>query len=317
MSASNSESEQRSLLSDDLRKTTDTSPSTATAATSPPATTPRHRPGYARIPSVSFIDENMEKGITDTAGEDDITQAPRSSTPGHGLGIAIGTSVVSKARRVSIQSIPRAPTVRGTPDQQTPGSADPLISPPSTGGFSGSTRFDGSPHDFDTAYSGAKYLGKQSMSSLHSSFQPSLYAKSDAGLISVRSRYDDWEPQESCRSHQRVKKRMGTCFSVTIVVLAVFSTLLSALLLGTALHQPRYGRKVGTHGSLTPSSAAFLTSFLAKLVELSFVTVLVAFLGQALARRAYQQEQPRGVTLAELSMRTWVCTPMNRALDVA
>ena len=40
------------------------------------------------------------------------------------------------------------------------------------------------------------------------------------------------------------------------------------------------------------------------MIELSFVTVVVAFVGQALARRAFKEEVARGVTLAEMSMRS-------------
>jgi hypothetical protein len=52
-----------------------------------------------------------------------------------------------------------------------------------------------------------------------------------------------------------------------------------------------------------------LTSVMAKLIELSFVTSFVAFLGQVLSRRAFMKEQGRGVTLSELSMWRWVVQP--------
>ncbi|KAK5113040.1 hypothetical protein LTR85_011062 [Meristemomyces frigidus] len=310
MSGSNTFREQLKLLSNDSPRTPE--PSVSRAANSPPAATPRHRPGYARIPSVSVIDEQVFQDLkptTDSPEADDITQAPRSSPAGHGLGIAIGTGTPSRARRVSIQSIPRvAVSTKGTPEQQqTPGSADPLISPPSTGGFSGSTRYDGTPTDFDTSYQGAKHFGKQSVSSLHSTIPPSF--RSDTGLVSIRSKYDEWEPQHNCRSNKHVKQKVGSRMSTTILILAIFSTVFSAAFLIIALRGPRYGRRVGTNGTLTPSSAAFLTSFMAKLIELAFVTVLVAFLGQALARRAFKLEDVRGVTLAELNMRAWVMQP--------
>lgn len=259
---------------------------------------------------MSVIDEQVPKGTTDATEEDDITQGPRTSAGGQGLGIAFGSGVASKARRVSIQAIPRGPAVaKSTPEQQTPGSADPLLSPPSTGGFSGSTRYEGSPSDFDTSYTGAKHLAKQSVSSLHSTIPPSIYAKSDAGLVSIRSRYDEWEPHHNCRSNKRVKQKRATWLCIVIFALAVFSTVFSAIFLIIAFYGPRWGHAIHTNGALTASSAAFLVSFLAKLIELSFVTVLVAFLGQALARRAFKQEDARGVTLAELSMRTWIMQP--------
>ncbi|KAK6392330.1 hypothetical protein LTR65_003786 [Meristemomyces frigidus] len=297
------------MLKNDRPKTPEASATRIT--NSPPAPIARHRPGYARIPSVSIIDEQVfqePKPITDSPEADEITQVPRSSSAGHGLGIATGTGLPTKARRISIQSVPRvAVSIRGTPEQQTPGSADPLISPPSTGGFSGSTRYDGTPTDFDTSYRGAKHLAKQSVSSLHSTIPPSF--RSDTGLVSIKSKCDEWEPQHNCRSNKHVKQRVGTRLSTTILLLAVFSTFFSAVFLIIALRGPRYGRLIHTNGKITPSLAAFLTSLMAKLIELSFVTVLVAFLGQALARRAFKLEDVRGVTLAELNMRAWVMQP--------
>lgn len=298
--------EQDKLLSNETPKTPGASVARPANPTSAP--TPRHRPGYARIPSVSAIDEREFRDLkptTDFPGADDITQAPQGSSAGHGLGIAIGTATSSRARRVSIQSIPRvAVSIGDTPEQQTPGSADPLISPPSTGGFSGSTRYDGTPTDFDTSYHGAKQFAKQSVSSLQSTLPPSF--RSETGLVSTKSKYDEWEPQHDCRSNKHVKQKVGTRLSALILAMAVFSTFFSAAFLIIALREPRYGRVIGTYGTLTPSSAAFLTSITAKLIELTFVTVLVAFLGQALARRAFKLEDVRGVTLAELNMRAWV-----------
>jgi hypothetical protein len=48
---------------------------------------------------------------------------------------------------------------------------------------------------------------------------------------------------------------------------------------------------------------------MAKLIELSFVTAFVAFLGQVLSRRAFMKEQGKGITLAEMSMWRWVVQP--------
>lgn len=147
------------------------------------------------------------------------------------------------------------------------------------------------------------------MSSLHSSFQPSLYANSEAGLVSLRSRYDEWEPHENCRSRKMLKRNIGGWIAITILALAIFSTVFSGIFFGIAVRGPRYERMIHTNGPLTPSSAAFVTSLLAKLIELSHVTVLVAFIGQALARRAFKSKQARGVTLAEISMRAWIQQP--------
>ena len=66
---------------------------------------------------------------------------------------------------------------------------------------------------------------------------------------------------------------------------------------------------IGKAGTLTISSAAFLTSFFAKMIELAFITIVVAFIGQSLARKAYKKETNVGVTLAEISMRSWIVQP--------
>jgi hypothetical protein len=59
---------------------------------------------------------------------------------------------------------------------------------------------------------------------------------------------------------------------------------------------------------MSPSTANVLVQIFAKLIELSFVTVFVTFLGQVLSRRAFSRES-RGVTLAEMTMRNWIMQP--------
>jgi hypothetical protein len=39
---------------------------------------------------------------------------------------------------------------------------------------------------------------------------------------------------------------------------------------------------------------------------MAFVTVMVAFVGQILARRAVVLENAEGITLSEMTMRTWI-----------
>ena len=75
-----------------------------------------------------------------------------------------------------------------------------------------------------------------------------------------------------------------------------------------AIVQPRYGRTIHSGGSLTPSTASTLFALFAKTIELSFVTVFVTFLGQVLSRRSIVKAS-RGVTIPELTMRTWVIQP--------
>lgn len=59
---------------------------------------------------------------------------------------------------------------------------------------------------------------------------------------------------------------------------------------------------------MPPSTATLLAAAIAKSIELSFVTVFVAFLGQVLSRRALIKRS-RGITISDMSMRQWVMQP--------
>lgn len=285
--------EQRGLLSNDA------SPGPASSSLGPFSA--RHRPGYTRVASVSFNDIPVTRDITDTPTEHGIAPAPSASV-GRVQGLGINTpEPLGPNHRASVTSPVQETTdsnANGTPEQRYS-----MYSPPSTGAFTGSTKFD---EQFDTSYHPTH---KDSRVSLQSG-APSTYAKSDAGLLSVRSRYDDFTAGHHCASTRRIKnRRLTNWISVTILTLAVFSTAFSIIFAVIASTAPSWGKHVRKHSNLTPSLAAFLTSLFAKLIELSFVTVVVAFVGQALARRAHRLEDARGVTLAELSMRTWIMQP--------
>ncbi|KXS96835.1 hypothetical protein AC578_7412 [Pseudocercospora eumusae] len=287
-------SEQRGLLNDG-------SPLPAYTAT--PSFATRHRPGYQRVASVSFNDTPDTRDITDPT--DEIEPAPSGAGHNHGLGISSGSAAApATPSRPGQSSLQRDSTsnLKSTPEHGTP-----VHSPPSTGALTGSTRFD---ETFDTAYNPSR-LYKESRTSLNSANNaPSVYAKSDAGLLSVRSRYDEFAPQHNCQSTRKVKHgRFASWLSIGILFLAVFATVFSAAFLIIAIKGPKYGRAIRNGGPLSPSSAAFLTSLFAKMIELAYVTVVVAFVGQALARRAFKLERARGVTLAELNMRSWIMQP--------
>ncbi|KEQ63714.1 uncharacterized protein M437DRAFT_74296 [Aureobasidium melanogenum CBS 110374] len=83
---------------------------------------------------------------------------------------------------------------------------------------------------------------------------------------------------------------------------------MSAIFLILALRGPRYNW-IRKGGRMTPYFADLLTAVLAKTIELSFATVFVSFLGQVLSRRAFMKDQGRGITLAEMDMRSWVMQP--------
>lgn len=91
-------------------------------------------------------------------------------------------------------------------------------------------------------------------------------------------------------------------------MLSIYSTIFSGIWLVLAMAQPRYGRTIHSGGKFSPSTASTLFALFAKTIELSFVTVFVTFLGQVISRRSLVKSS-RGVTITELTMRTWVIQP--------
>lgn len=288
--------ENHQLLKDDATPASTVSSPKATARPSPTQNfAARHRPGYTRVASVSFAEDTITRDITESMMDD------ASPSGHHGLGIAITPG--ARTSRVNTPSNLRDPA---TPTKSGGGERASITTTPAVGSLSGSTQFDESFADFDTSYAGAKTSNKDSRVSLQSTLPGSTYARSESGLLSIRSRYDNFEPHHHCQSTRSVKRpRFSNWVPVTILILAVFSSIFSGIFWGIALR----GSSLPPRGSIKPPMAAFLTSLFAKLIELSFVTVVVAFVGQALARRAFKLENARGVTLAEMSMRTWIMQP--------
>ncbi|GAP84675.1 hypothetical protein SAMD00023353_1102160 [Rosellinia necatrix] len=126
---------------------------------------------------------------------------------------------------------------------------------------------------------------------------------------------DDLSPQYpkanfGCYARRDVYIKRWSWLYVTLIALSLYSTGFSALWLVVSIFQPQYGRSVSTgYGvQLTPPTATLLATLAAKTIELSFVTVFVAVLGQVLTRRAFSRSS-KGMTLAEMTMRNWVIQP--------
>ncbi|KAI0134436.1 hypothetical protein BJ170DRAFT_200100 [Xylariales sp. AK1849] len=113
-----------------------------------------------------------------------------------------------------------------------------------------------------------------------------------------------------CPSRRDVHVRRSSWLYVTLIVLSLYSTLLSGLWFIVSIVQPRYGKGISSSSAynVAPSTASLVTALLAKTTELSFVTVFVAFVGQVLTRRAFIK-QSKGMSLAEMTMRNWVIQP--------
>ncbi|KAI9665720.1 MAG: hypothetical protein M1821_003654 [Bathelium mastoideum] len=170
---------------------------------------------------------------------------------------------------------------------------EPLISPPTT--YQPSPELNDPNRSASFANLPAGNLGpgtKPAFSSLKdSSFHENLFpeAQRAAGPASSRTIYNGVPP----------------------VLLSVYSTIFSGIFLFLAFLGPRYGRSVRTGGRLDSSGASILTQIIAKSIEMSFVTVMVAFVGQILSRKAFKNKsgQPLGITLAEMNMRVWIMQP--------
>ena len=109
-----------------------------------------------------------------------------------------------------------------------------------------------------------------------------------------------------CRMKSRLANGRGSWLAISILVLAIYSTLFSGIWLIIAMMKLPYGHTVSRRGVPFATASTLYTAF-AKSIELSFVTVFVAFIGQVLSKRALLQT--RGVTMAEMTMRSWVMQP--------
>ncbi|KAI8633886.1 hypothetical protein F5Y19DRAFT_256828 [Xylariaceae sp. FL1651] len=118
------------------------------------------------------------------------------------------------------------------------------------------------------------------------------------------------QPPVGCHSRRDVHIKRWSWLYITLALLSVYSTGFSGLWVVVSFYQPVYGRSIssGSGWQIAPSTATLLATLAAKTIELSFVTVFVAVLGQVLTRRAFSRTS-RGVTLAEMTMRNWVIQP--------
>ena len=278
----------------------------------PPSTSPTQRIGYSRVISgyapPTIAEE--EEDITNTFHRQDST----------GLGIAA-------ASQSPIPS-PIIRHVRGPDDAPmwSPGTAAAVSPPGSSTPFQGAfqeptpdlarDRFSPYTGSYDEFQRGI-LEHKQSSNSINNDFQRYLHS-SDTGQVrappSLRSRKSKFEnnafhPGHECQTRRDFYQSNFSWLNATIIFTCVLSTVLSGIYLGLALAAPRYGRKVSTSDGamIRPATAILWTSIIAKLIELSFVTGFVAFLGQVLSRRAFSRAG--GVTLSELSMWRWVVQP--------
>jgi hypothetical protein len=288
-----------------------------------------HRPRYQRLGSeVGTPEQSTHEQHVEHEDEGDLARAVMNA----GLGIKelsdvererSVTSEVVGARQVSIQKV-SSPNIRqsyafASPrTDSAPGSSNPLISPPLGQGdtshlSSTRTAYDpsGTAYEDEDEITRAKTHGSQRSSSNY----PYVYddtqrLRRPKSNYSVRSAFEtnDFHPQ-ACPTAKSFYQGRFNWLAISILLIALFSTVFSGIFLGIAMRAPRWGQGIRSKGgSLNPASADIMTQVFAKLIELSFVTVFVTFLGQVLSRRAFNASA-KGVTIAEITMRNWVMQP--------
>ncbi|KAF1944188.1 hypothetical protein EJ02DRAFT_341468 [Clathrospora elynae] len=291
--------------------------------TSPPAS----RPNYARFHSdATAVERNTPSTVHEEDEDEDDNSADNFRQPHlSGLGIAAPGESPQSARRVSIQTIPRRAVGPGpkSPPTKSSGALSPLgPAEPFSGGFPNDSanntpdlRRERSSPDvgtFEDLQRGILKNGNKSSTSVDE-YEHYLHNAETERLRtapSIKSAYEnDFHPTQECPTTRDFYQSRFTWLNLSVMVICLFSCVFSGIFLGLAIHAPHYGRRISSHGSFKPDDAILLTTVVAKLVELSFVTAFVAFLGQVLSRRAFMKDHGRGVTLSELSMWRWVVQP--------
>jgi hypothetical protein len=250
---------------------------------------------------------------SDLADELDFGQGPAL-----GLGISAPENELNAGRRISI---PRVPVGMGSTRSPPLGNRSHAhYNRRASGGVSFSpevrdsptqSRADIRPPPFEIPYDNSTgstpgLAGQFKNENPSKSYQRSLYGQGKFRM--ERNHSNRANPKidgAGCPSHKNIFERRADWLSTTILMLAIFSTFFSGFYLVLAIAAPRYGSRIrSSGGGMKPSTASTLSTLFAKLIELSFVTVFVSFLGQVLSRRAFIR-RGKGINLAELSMRSW------------
>ncbi|KAI5306088.1 hypothetical protein KEM56_002260 [Ascosphaera pollenicola] len=109
----------------------------------------------------------------------------------------------------------------------------------------------------------------------------------------------------TCTTRHQITRGKG--ISITVLIIGITSFVGSFLYLYAAIKKPDWSERINTDGGLNPTTASLLCTLIAKIIEMAFVTLVVASIGQYLSHRAIQYE--RGVSTPELFMRNWILQP--------
>ncbi|CAE7024807.1 hypothetical protein P3342_005479 [Pyrenophora teres f. teres] len=293
------------------------------------------RPSFTKYQSdITAVGRNTPSIVQEEEEEEYFADSFRPGKDS-GLGIAASGATPQTARRVSIQPFarrasgpgPKSPPSKSPGTVSSPGSTDPCFGSFPRGSVESTPdlrreRFSpdvgkGSPDvgTYEEFRHGILKNAKRSNTSIndyenyiHSSDTERI--RGGGAAPSIKSAYEnDFRPTHECATTRDFYQPSITWLNVSLILVCLFSCVFSGIFLALAIRAPHYGRLITSHGPVTPADAILLTTVLAKLIELSFVTAFVAFLGQVLSRRAFMKDQGRGVTLSELSMWRWIVQP--------
>lgn len=238
-----------------------------------------------------MADNDNHQAVSDDDGAETKVDSNRSRTRGLGLGNIVGRP--SQIKRVPV-GITRSATTEGllSPASLSPANFARIPSQENVSiGGSKSAEY----YNIPGQQASSVYLGPSTPGSFHS----------DMGLLGSPRRID-----AACPTQRDILISPWSWISAPLIFLAIYSTAFSGIFLGIALAKPRWGDKVGTNGHLSFANASLLSAIFSKTVEISFVTVFVALLGQILTRRAFWKSNGTGgISIAEMNMRTWIMQP--------
>lgn len=295
------------------------SPSFGLSFVQSPSTPPTSRTSYSRV-GHDATDRPAQPTILEE-GEEDIADSFSREGSG-GLGIAAGDSPILGYGAIPphVRNAGRATVWSPDVTLSPPGTSEPFLSRFPNDSAQGTpdlrrerfSPYTGSYEDYRRGM-----LGHAQTNVSTTDFQEYMHTSDTQrlrGAPSIKSAFENntFHPGHECQTRRDFYHSRFTWLNGTILFICLFSTVLSGIFLGLALRAPRYGRYISTSPGATmrPATAILWTSIVAKIIELSFVTGFVAFLGQVLSRRAFSRASGgRGVTLSELSMWRWVVQP--------
>ena len=242
-----------------------------------------HRPGYQRVPTF------QEQDFPYIGNESAATDRHEGGN---------GWNSKSRSLRLPSRGSPAESPISDRSSPSNLGSASFLLSPSMTS------------HDYHLSTPSADPFVHQS----HGGNDRNSSYKSTDNLLGTK--LDVREPTSTgpenengglvCKATRGIHHAPGPSF--IILLASLWSTTFSGLWLYLAVNKQHYGRLITNNGRLPPSMASSLFSACAKTIEMTFITVVVALIGQLLSQRALKRS-PIGITISEMQMRTWIVQP--------